>query len=170
MLCKYVKQKLDRYVHGDLSERDSKEIKRHLSKCQVCSDALYRLKTLAGLFEDTSLPPVPAGFSERLMQRARRQQYLQRSSEPVVIRLWEWLDRTGLKKSAAAAVLVLGLAIGVLMGRDTWKSPGIQSVGKSQMAQVEPSDIYNLDYLTDSPKGSLSDVYLTLVSGTNGEF
>ena len=70
--------------------------------------------------------------------------------------------------AAAAAVLVMGLAIGVLMGRDTWQSPGIQPVGKSQMAQVEPITIYNLDYLTDAPKGSLADAYLTLVSATNG--
>ncbi len=71
-------------------------------------------------------------------------------------------------KLAGAAVLVMGLAIGALMGRDTWQSPGIQSVGKSQMAQVGPTTIYNLDYLTNAPKGSLADAYLTLVSATNG--
>ena len=76
--------------------------------------------------------------------------------------------RSRAMKLAAAAVLVMGLAIGALMGRDTWQSPGIQSGGKSQMAQVEPTAIYNLDYLTDAPKGSLADAYLTLVSATNG--
>ncbi len=75
--------------------------------------------------------------------------------------------RSGAMNLAAAAVLVMGLAIGALMGRDTWQSPGVQSGGKSQMAQVEPTAIYNLDYLTDAPKGSLADAYLTLVSATN---
>ena len=80
----------------------------------------YVKQKLDRLFEDTSLPPVPQGFSERLM------------------------------------------------GRDNWQSPAIQSVGKSQMAQVEPTAIYNLDYLSDSPKGSLADAYLRLASATNG--
>lgn len=82
--------------------------------------------------------------------------------------IWRILFKRLITKFAAVAVLVIGLAIGVLMGRDTWQSPGIQSVGKSQMAQVEPTTIYNLDYLTDAPKRSLADAYLTLVSATNG--
>jgi anti-sigma factor RsiW len=168
MQCQYVKRKLDRYIQGDLPEPISKKVQRHLHKCRNCTDALSRIKTLAGLFEDTPLPPVPEGFSERLMQRAHQRQYLQQTSESAVIRFWEWFDQTGLKKSTAAAVLVVGLAIGVLMGRDTWQSPAIQFVGKSQMAQVEPTAIYKLDYLTDTPKGSLADTYLTLVSTTNG--
>jgi anti-sigma factor RsiW len=168
MRCRYVKQKLDRYIQGDLPEPMSGGIERHLHKCRNCADTLSRVNKLERLFEDTPLPPVPAGFSESLMQLARRRQYLQQAPEPAVIRIWEWFDRTGLKQSAAAAVLVVGLAIGVLMGRDTWQSPAIQSVGKSQMAQVEPTAIYKLDYLTDAPKGSLADAYLTLVSSING--
>ena len=82
--------------------------------------------------------------------------------------LWRIIFKRPITKFAAAAVLVIGLAIGVLMGRDTWQSSGIQSVGKSQMAKVEPTAIYNLDYLTDAPKGSLANAYLTLVSATNG--
>ena len=81
---------------------------------------------------------------------------------------WTSILKRPITKFAAAAVLVIGLAIGVLMGWDTWQSPSIQSIGKSQMAKVEPTSIYNLDYLTDAPKGSLADAYLTLVSATNG--
>jgi len=82
--------------------------------------------------------------------------------------IWRIILKIPITKFAVAAVLVIGLAIGMLMGRDTWKSQGIQSVGKSQMAQVEPTTIYNLDYLTNAPKGSLADAYLTLVSAING--
>jgi len=168
MRCQNIKQKLDRYIQGDLPEPISRRIERHLHKCRNCADTLSRINKLEGLFEDTPLPPVPEGFSERLMQRAHQRQYLQQTSEPAVIRLWEWFDRTGLNKSTAAAVLIVGLAIGMLMGWDNWQSPAIQSVGKSEMAQVEPTDIYNLDYLSDAPKRSLADAYLTLVSATNG--
>ena len=83
--------------------------------------------------------------------------------------IWRIISKTSIPKFAGAAVLVIGLAIGVLMGRNTWQSPGIRSVGKSQMVQVGPTTIYNLDYLTEAPKGSLADAYLTLVSTTNGK-
>jgi hypothetical protein len=72
-------------------------------------------------------------------------------------------------KIVAAAVWIIGLTVGVLIGWDTWQSRGIESVERLQVAQVEPTDIYNLDYLSDAPKGSLADAYLTLVSATNGK-
>lgn len=82
--------------------------------------------------------------------------------------VWRTVFRRPISNFSAAAVLVMGLAIGAFMGRDTWQSPGAQSDGKPQMAQVEPTSIYNLDYLTDMPKGSLADTYLTLAFETNG--
>jgi len=88
------------------------------------------------------------------------------SDQPNILRI---IFKRPITQFAAAGVLVIGLAIGVLMGRDTWQSPGVRSVGMSQMVQVEPTTIYNLDYLTEAPKESLADAYLTLVSATNGK-
>jgi anti-sigma factor RsiW len=34
MRCQYVKQKLDRYIQGDLPESMSKRVERHLNKCR----------------------------------------------------------------------------------------------------------------------------------------
>ena len=82
---------------------------------------------------------------------------------------WTVIFKRQITKFAAAAVLVMGLAIGALMGQDTWRSPDIPSVGDSQMAQVEPTAIYNLDYLTSAPRGSPADAYLTLVAAANGK-
>ena len=82
--------------------------------------------------------------------------------------IWTVVFKRPITRSAAAAVLVMGLAFGALMGWDTWQSPDIRSVSNSQMAQVELTAIYNLDYLTGTPKGSPADAYLTLVSATNG--
>lgn len=90
-----------------------------------------------------------------------------RGASTYQINIWRIIVKRPITKFAAAAVLVIGLVIGALMGRDTWQSLVIQSEAKSQMAQVEPTAIYNLDYLTDAPKGTLADAYLTLVSATN---
>ena len=163
MRCEYVKQKLDRYLQGDLSERDSNEIKRHLSKCRDCSDVLYRLRKLEGVFKDTPIPPVPEGFTDCLMQRARRRQDSQKSPEPTVIRLWEWFGRADLKKTAVAAAVIIGLSIGLLMG--------VQTSRQSYKTQVAVSsvlvDAYHLDYLTEAPGNSLSRVYTQMISSRN---
>ena len=163
MRCKCVKQKLDRFSQGDLPERDSKEIKRHLSKCQNCSDALSRIRKLQGLLEDTLLPSVPEGFTERLMQRARHRQSLQKAPEPKIIRLWEWLGRTDLKKAAVAAGVIIGLSLGLFMGLQTSRqSYKTQVAGSSALV-----DTYRFDYLTEAPENSLSSVYIQMVSGRN---
>ena len=160
MRCKYLKLKLDRYLKGDLPERDTKEIQQHLSKCQDCSDALYRLRKLEGVFQDTSLPPVPAGFTERLMQRARRRQDSQKLPESTVIRLREWFDRADFKKTAVAAGLIIGLSLGLLMGLQTSRqSYKTQVAGSSALV-----DTYHFDYLTEAPENSLSRVYIQMVS------
>jgi hypothetical protein len=99
------------------------------------------------------------------------QSILSRREKPVPSgqsNIWRIISRQPITDIAAAAVLVLGLAIGILMGLDTWQNQAIQSPGKSQIAQAEPTSLYNLDYLNNAPKGSLADAYLTLVSATNG--
>ncbi|MFW6106933.1 MAG: hypothetical protein ACOC8H_02110 [bacterium] len=67
--------------------------------------------------------------------------------------------------AAAAAVLVIGLAVGLVMGWTT--SPAGQTPPAQATVQADPLDAYNLDYLGDAPSGSLADSYLTLVSATD---
>lgn len=99
------------------------------------------------------------------------QSILSRRDKPVPSgqpNIWKIIFRQPITDIVAAAVLIFGLAIGILMGLDTWQNQAMQSPGQSQMAQAESTSLYNLDYLNDTPKGSLADAYLTLVSAANG--
>ena len=69
--------------------------------------------------------------------------------------------------AAAAAVLVIGLAVGLVMGWTTL--PASQAPSAQAAVQADPLEAYNLDYLGDAPSGSLADSYMALVSGRNGE-
>ncbi|MBC8467989.1 MAG: hypothetical protein H8D56_00845 [Planctomycetes bacterium] len=160
MRCKYVKLKLDRYIQGDLPDSVSKKIERHVSSCQGCADTLSRIRKLQGLFEDTSVPGVPEGFTERLMQYARHRQF-QKASEPKIIRVWEWFDGAGLRKAAVAAGIIIGLSIGLLMGLQTSR----QSYKTQVVASSALVDAYHFDYLTEAPENSISGVYIQMVSG-----
>lgn len=162
MRCKYVKLKLDRYIQGDLPDSVSKKIARHVSNCQGCADALARIRKLQGMLEDTPLPPVSEGFTERLMQHARHRQ-LQKAYEPKIIRIWEWFGRADLRKAAVAAGIIIGLSIGLLMGLQTSR----QSYETKVVASSALVDAYHFDYLTEAPENSLSGVYIQMVSGGN---
>ena len=62
-------------------------------------------------------------------------------------------------RAAAAAVLLIGLAAGTLMG---WQTS--QRAATSQTMAADPVATYGLDYLADAPEGSLAGVYLSLAS------
>lgn len=169
MRCKHVKLKLDRYIHGDLPDTVSENIKMHVSNCWDCADALSRMRKLEGLLKDTSLPPVPEGFSERLMQRVRQRQPFQKASEPKIIRLWEWFGRAGLQKTGVAVGIVIGLSIGLLMGLDINKQSAGQRLASSQSGYTEMVKSYKIDYLSGTPHSSLSGTFLRLVQASNSD-
>ena len=162
MRCKYVKQKLDRYIQGDLPDLVSKKIERHVSNCQSCADALFRIRKLQGLLGETPVPGVPEGFTERLMQHARHRQ-LQKASEPKIVRIGIWFGRADLRKAAVAAGIIVGLSIGLLMGLQTSR----QSAETKVIASSALVDAYHFDYLTEAPENSISGVYIQMVSSGN---
>jgi hypothetical protein len=68
-------------------------------------------------------------------------------------------------RAAAAVVLVLGLALGILMGRGVWSGPGPTTPATaSANSASDPLAAYNVDYLADTPSGSLAESYLSLTS------
>lgn len=169
MRCKYVKQKLDRYIQGDLPGPISKKIEQHLHKCSGCADALIRTGKLDELFEDVSSAPVPEDFRERVMQRVRQRQQISQTKGPAVIKLWNRVEGTVLKKSAAAAILVIGLSAGLYMGLQTAQtSYQKQALGRS-IKQSEIVSTYKVDYLTEVPQDSLSGTFVRMV-GSSKEY
>ena len=58
-----------------------------------------------------------------------------------------------------------GLLIGVLMGQQTWRFAHSSSL--QQTVESDPGAVYDLDYLTDAPGGSLVQSYLTLTTAPN---
>lgn len=169
MNCEHVRKKLNAYIDAELPKGTMEEIRIHLETCHDCSEAITRLQSLTNILEEVSLPEVPRGLATRVLAHAYERSKSIQSMQRKHVSVFRWYSRKLLTaQTAAAAVLIIGLTIGVLVGRDIWQSPSIQSGGKSQMAQTEPTDIYNLDYLTDAPRGSLADAYLTLAFATNG--
>jgi len=162
MRCKHVTRRLDAYAAGEVPAEERSRIEAHLATCESCRQALTNLERMGDLFNRASLPPVPDGLAERVMALART-----RAASPArATSLWSfaaWRQALSIPMRAAAAVmLVLGLALGILMGRGVWSGPG-PTTGTANSAS-DPLAAYNVDYLTDTPSGSLAESYLSLTS------
>ena len=168
MRCEQVQEGLHAYLDGELRPRARARIETHVESCRNCRRALAAARQLAALLEETPAPPVPEGFAGRVMAQARERaagdrRLFRPSWNPF---LW-WTSMSVPMRAAAAVVLIVGLAAGILMARETWQAPAAKSVA-SRTAPTDPVAIYGLDYLTECPDTSLTDVYLGLASAQNG--
>ena len=167
MRCKTVRNKLDRFSRQELMPRARDRIEAHLSVCADCRQHFAAQERLAVLLTSQPKPPaVPRGFGDRLMAAARQRKA---GRQVVPGSLWRlrWLSPPASvgRKAAQTVAIAGGLLIGVLMGQQTWRSA--HSSIPQQTVQPDPVAVYQLDYLTDAPGGSLAQSYLTLTNAPN---
>jgi len=166
MRCHRVREKLDRFVRGELTPRLRESIEAHLRECPDCRRQLARQERLVAVLASVPEPPdVPEGFGDRLMAAARQRQ----ASRPVpglrrrIGRRWASIPLG--EQAARAAVLAGGLLVGLLMGQQTWQS--VQSADEKPTSQADPLSGYAMDSMSDAPGGSLAQSYLTLTAASN---
>ena len=166
MRCEDIKSRLKAYTRGEITPDDREAVAAHLRNCTECSRELARIDSLAALLAHAQTPPVPAGFASRLMAAARSRQLAKAAARWNPVQWWR--QATMGMHAAAAAVLVVGLAVGLALGPTAMPQPS-QGPAAQVAAQDDALDSYNMDYLGDTPAGSLAGSYLALVSGRNGE-
>ncbi|MFW6028207.1 MAG: anti-sigma factor family protein [bacterium] len=161
MHCENVQKQLNRFAAGDLPVADREAVQAHLGECAACRAKLAEIDALAGVVTSTPTPPIPPGFASRVMAAARKRQEAQPISVWNLLRWWRLASAP--MHAAAAAVLIIGLTVGVVLGWTSAPSAARAETG----AEVDPVDVYQIDYLGEAPSGSLADSYLTLVSATD---
>jgi anti-sigma factor RsiW len=173
MHCENVQEQLNRFTAGDLPVADRHAVGAHLAECAACRAKLAELDALAGVLASTPTPPIPPGFASRVMAAARQRQEAQparlRQGNGGQVAAWNllrwWRLTSAPMHAAAAAVLIVGLTVGVVLG---WTSAP-RTAPTETVVQTDPVDAYQVDYLGEAPSGSLADSYLTLVSTSNEE-
>jgi anti-sigma factor RsiW len=161
MHCKDVQGQLKAFASSQVPVDTRQRIQAHLTECAACRTALGRIDPVAGVLAGVQTPPIPPGFAARVMTAAQRRS----QAEPVpawnLLRWWRLASAP--MHLAAAAVLVVGLTAGLMMG---WTVA--PSVGRMASAgQSDPLSTYQLDVLSEVPEGSLAGSYLTLVATAN---
>jgi anti-sigma factor RsiW len=162
MRCEEVRLKIDAYVSGELSPQAGSAVEEHLKACDGCRRAAATARQLIVLGQTLPTPPVPEGLAQRLQTLARQRiaRLVPAAASWSLVAWWRMVSMP--MRAAAAAVLVIGLATGVLMGWNTLQAPAISPT--QAVSQANPLAPYNVDYLTEAPDGSLAQTYLALVS------
>ena len=166
MHCEEVQSRLPAYSSGELPTDVREAVQAHLDGCAACQAALARIDALAAVLASAQTPPVPAGFAARVMIRARSRRSAAVSAGWNPLRRWRLASAR--MRAAAAAVLLVGLGAGLLMG---WTSgPAVVSPDRAETtSQADLLDTYQLEALGDAHEGSLADSYFALMSVDNGK-
>ncbi|MEA1950071.1 MAG: zf-HC2 domain-containing protein [Planctomycetota bacterium] len=171
MHCDRAQALMDRYVNEGFppDERESFEI--HLRGCPDCQQQLAKLQRLLAVLRSVPSPPVPQGFVDRVMVRARHEIQASQSSpgfqsapgfQPALRRWWEQLGSARLANAVGA--VAAGLLIGLVLGQQTWRYAASTGRPDRTMAGIDAETAYSLDYLSGSPHGSFTETYLSLTS------
>jgi anti-sigma factor RsiW len=72
MSCRKIDKQLAAYIDGELGTTDRAEVETHLAACTRCKDRLSALTLLRGQMESLPRVSAPAGFSQRLKARIKR--------------------------------------------------------------------------------------------------
>ncbi len=160
MTCEHIRKNLFAYLDHELPEPVLGEIQSHLETCSACQAILDQHRKLASVLLETPAPQTPEDLSQRILAQAIQHPTQQITDLPIS-RKWH----TGIfaQRVAAAAVLVIGLSLGTLMGRSTWKKP-TPPPNEQLVSLTDPIETYNFDYLTSAPQGSMEQAFLTLTS------
>ncbi len=158
MNCQDVQNQLKAFSIGELPADVRQTVQVHVSECEACRSELAKIDVPAVLLAAVQTPPIPMGFTARVVAIAQQRLETEQIESWNLIRWWRLTSAP--MHAAAAAGLVLGLTIGLLMGATSVPA------STSKNVQPDPVDTYQLDYLGEAPGGSLADSYFALAATT----
>lgn len=163
MNCTQFKKNVDAYLDSEASQGVCGDIESHAVSCGSCRQHVEAMRKVSGLLiRMPAPPPVPGGFAERVLARARSQRTAEcprKTYFPLPSIRW-WMDLTLPGRAVAGAAVLIGLAIGTFMGVDITRAGQTADALPEKAADLIAS--YELDVLADTPRGSLAHVVLTL--------
>ena len=165
MRCYDVQKKLDVLIRGELPRDMRAEIEAHAQACPHCRKSIDQARQIAELLRRASAQPAPEGFADRVIARARQKEQEKKEKRVNVLHpFMSWAGGSRLWRAAIAAGLIFGVGIGITMGRATWRKASPQKAPAQIIAQVDVVSTFGMDYLAESPAGSLPDAFVRMVS------
>lgn len=107
MRCHAVIEQLAAYSAGELSAEVRRAVQAHLAECPACRAEMASIDVSAGVLARTKTPPVPPGFTSRVVTAAeeRRCPELPVGQSP---RRWWRFNSAPMRAAAAVAAFAIG--------------------------------------------------------------
>ncbi|MEA3504106.1 MAG: zf-HC2 domain-containing protein [Bacteroidota bacterium] len=128
MNCKDFEKNMIDFIEGALSKAMQIAMQEHIDNCNRCKRVFQDVKSTYSLLGNEDKPELKPFFMTRLEQRIENE----KENGIPVVRL-QWLYST-----AAAAIVVIGLALGVTIGKNI--SPAQLVDSYSQNSEIEFND------------------------------
>jgi len=158
--CAKNRKHLNAYIDGELPNNTCREVEHHLAQCPACRIEFDGLRGLEPLLKSVEVPSVPAKLLARIVAEAALRQ--KRKEAKTSGREWRaFLFQPWLVRGAPVAALIVGLAMGALMGWASYLRPGSpQWITSNENA---PKTLYAFDVLGAEPRGSIEAATLALL-------
>jgi anti-sigma factor RsiW len=160
MHCKKVLSRLQAYVDGEVPAGFMREMDEHLDACPSCRSQVERIRAVGNILDSLSAPPLPEGFSARVMAEARRRVPVAEKRKSFFYLDWQplrWLlDLSAPMRVAACAVVLMACLLGMFMS----KTVSLSSSRQPSAAAAENMD--GFEWFGPTPPASLGSAYLTL--------
>jgi anti-sigma factor RsiW len=161
MNCKKVLFRLHAYVDGEMPAELMREMDEHLGACPACRRQVERIRQVGNILDSLSAPPLPRGFSARVMAEAKRRSLSAKEKKSFLPVQWQplrWLfgDLSVPMRLAACGIVLLACLFGMFMSKEL-------SLSGSQAAAVaEAENLDGFEWFSPTPPASLGSAYLTL--------
>jgi len=169
MNCKKVLSRMQAYVDGEVPVKLRGDIEKHLGACPACRSQVAATRQVRDLLDALIVPPLPHGFSTRVMAEARRRAPMANKRNPFSPRQWQptqWLhELSASMRAAVCTAVLLACLLGMFMSKEfAFDAHRPASVG-------EPENLAGFEWFSPTPPASLGSVYLTYISSmpANGE-
>jgi anti-sigma factor RsiW len=153
MKCTEVHKHLSAFEDGELSSALRSDIESHLATCSDCQQSRDNLHRLWFALEDSPVPQPRPDLSQEIMRKITEQSGQRRLDR------MRFLEQMIPRPAALAAMVVLGLLVGGWMGKAVMINPASRVMGLEQNTLLD-----GLDVFTPTPRGSLAQGYLVLIS------
>jgi anti-sigma factor RsiW len=167
MNCKKVLPRLQAYVDGEMPAKLMSEMEQHLGGCPSCRSQVERIRQVGDMLDTLIVPPLPQGFSARVMAEARRRAPLAKEKKyffPLDWQPLQWLlDLSAPMRLAACALVLLACLLGMFMSKE------LSFSGNHQTSVAEAENLDGFEWFSPTPPASLGSAYLSLASATLDE-
>lgn len=162
MNCKKVLSCLQAYVDGEVPAGLMREMDEHLDACLSCRGWVERIRTVGSILDSLSVPPLPEGFSARVMAEARSRVSVAEKRKSFFSLEWRpllWFRELSVPmRVAACTVVLMACLLGMFMSRELSLS------GNPRTSVAETENIEGFEWFSPTPPASLGSAYLTLAS------